>query len=122
MGFSFAQSKTATKEVLALVGPIQWSATINDPPCALQVYIGRVNTTQNKSSCRRLCIEPESLGGKLVDLKLFSREEGGQWYEGAQPWSAWEQVDLAKGCAVYKNWSNNRFREARIVLIYEVAK
>ena len=116
-----AQGAHGTRERAAVIGPTQWSVGINDPPCALQVYIGRVNTTQDKASCLRLCADLSALpaGTSVVSMKLFSREERGDWSEGAVPWSGWYQVDTGHGCAVFKNWSNNRFREAKVVVTYE---
>ncbi len=121
---SVAQPHTATREAGAVIGPTQWSVTINDPPCALQVYIGRLNTTQDKASCHRICVNLTDLpvGTKVTTIKLFSREERGEWFEGAVPWGGWDQADSARGCAVFKNWSNNRYREAKVVVTYEVPK
>lgn len=116
-------AQTNTKEITTLVGPTQWSVSSNEPACALQVYIGRINTTLEASSCKRVCVDLNSVSGaRILQLRLFSREEAGEWVEGAQPWSAWVQVDSAKGCATYKNWSNNRFREIRLRAIYEISK
>jgi hypothetical protein len=117
-GCAMGQSAdTDTLQAEARVAPTQWSATTDNPPCELQVYLGRVNSTRDASSCVRLCINAAALGRRAATvLEVYSREEGGTWAKGAVPWAAWTDLDRARGCAVFKNWSNNRFREARIVV------
>lgn len=116
----FAQNNTeSVREATAKIGPTEWSVSSNSPPCELQVYVGRVNTTREASSCVRVCIDRTGLpsAAKVISLDVYSREEhADQWLRGALPWSAWEQQDQERGCAVFKNWSNNRFREAKIVV------
>ena len=101
-------------EVVARVPPTMWAATGDDPPCQLQVYIGRINTTTDAASCRQLCASAVSstFRGRL---RMYSREEGGVWQEGAVPWARWEESVDRPGCAVFKNWSHNRYREAKVV-------
>jgi hypothetical protein len=121
---ALSQTPTVSREATAIVPPTQWSVTINSPPCNLQVYIGRVNTTRESSSCVVVCVDPRSLpsGTQILSIKLFSREEGANWQEGAVGWAAWEQVNTKQGCAVFKNWSNNRFREAKVLAVFGVSK
>ena len=108
----------ATKvEATALVPPTMWSVSIDNPPCQLQVYIGRLNTTREAASCKSLCVDAPVNGGQPIRLRMLSREEGGTWQEGAVPWAAWEADPKRSECATFKNWSNNRFREARIVAV-----
>jgi hypothetical protein len=101
-------------EATVWVPPTQWSVSQSDPSCQIQVYVGRLNTTQNAASCRRVCIDKPQ-GSKIALLELYSAEEGGPWQAGAQPWSGWVDIDQERGCATYKNWSHNRFRRARVV-------
>ena len=101
-------------EVVVRVPPTMWTVAQDNPPCQLQVYIGRVNTTQDAASCRRVCVPRAALPSNFR-LRKFSRDEGGSWQEGAVPWAAWEESIEHPGCAVFKNWSHNRFREAKVV-------
>lgn len=118
-GCIFAQGGEMTvREATATVAPTQWSVATDNPPCEIQVYLGRVNTTREAASCVRLCVDKSGLrSGQVASLEVYSREEkSGAWEKGAMPWAAWVDLDRQRGCAVFKNWSNNRFREARIVV------
>lgn len=119
-----AQPTPVIRERTSLVPPTMWASTKDNPPCELQVYLGRINTTRDASSCARLCVSRDGLApdARPSKIVLYSREEGQQWREGSLDWSAWEPPDLKAGCAVFKNWSNNRFREARIAVLFQEGK
>jgi hypothetical protein len=103
------------REVVKRVPPTMWSVSGDDPPCELQVYIGRINATREAASCVRLCPPKSALDSDAVRVRRYSRDEGGQWQEGAVPWAAWDDSGVS-GCAIFKNWSHDRFREARLVV------